>query len=94
VYRRTGVKEYVVWRVLDRQIDWFVLRGGRYERLKADGRGVLRSRVFPGLWLDTAALLRGQLDATLQTLDKGLAAANHAAFVTRLRRAGNKRSEP
>ena len=24
-YRRNGVREYVVWRVLDRQIDWFVL---------------------------------------------------------------------
>ena len=31
VYRRSGVREYLVWRVLDRQIDWFVLREGRYE---------------------------------------------------------------
>ena len=25
-YRRNGVREYVVWRVLDRQLDWFVNR--------------------------------------------------------------------
>ncbi|OJW14262.1 MAG: hypothetical protein BGO49_10295, partial [Planctomycetales bacterium 71-10] len=25
-YRRNGVREYLVWRVLDRAIDWFVLR--------------------------------------------------------------------
>jgi len=25
VYRRNGVREYVVWRVLDQQLDWFVL---------------------------------------------------------------------
>ena len=25
VYRRNGVREYLVWRVHDRQIDWFVL---------------------------------------------------------------------
>ena len=29
-YRRSGVQEYVVWRVLDRAIDWFVLREGRF----------------------------------------------------------------
>jgi Uma2 family endonuclease len=84
VYRRSGVQEYLVWRVLDRQLDWFVLRGGRYERLEPDDRGVLRSPLFAGLWLDTAALLRGDLTSTLQVLDEGLATAEHAAFVTRL----------
>ena len=38
VFRRNGVHEYVVWRVLDREIDWFVLRcpdagQGKYESL-------------------------------------------------------------
>lgn len=88
VYRRNGVQEYLVWRVLDRQIDWFVLRGGRYERLEPDDRGVVRSEFFPGLWLDTAALLRGDLAGTLQTLDEGLSTAEHAAFVTRLAAGG------
>ena len=27
VYRRNGVREYLIWRVLDQEIDWFVLRG-------------------------------------------------------------------
>ena len=31
VYQRNKVREYVVWRVQDGEIDWFVLRGGRYE---------------------------------------------------------------
>jgi hypothetical protein len=84
VYRRSGVREHVAWRVLDRRIDWFVLRGGQYEPLAADDRGVVRSQTFPGLWLDPEALLRGDLAATLQTLDEGLATAEHAAFVTRL----------
>jgi Uma2 family endonuclease len=30
VYRRNGVKEYIAWRVLDRAIDWFILRDGQY----------------------------------------------------------------
>lgn len=89
VYRRNGVQEYVVWRVLDQALDWFVLRGGRYDRLEAaDDGGVVRSPLFPGLWLDTAALLRGDLAATLRGLDAGLATAEHAAFVTRLGAAG------
>jgi Uma2 family endonuclease len=89
VYRRNGVREYVVWRVLDKQIDWFVLRGGSYEPLQADDRGILRSPFFPGLWLDPAALLRGDLAAPLQVLDQGLATAEHAAFVRQLDQARN-----
>lgn len=84
VYRRSGVGEYLVWRVLDGQIDWFVLRGSAYERLPADALGVLRSERFPGLWLDTGALLQGDLAATLRTLDEGLSTADHAAFLARL----------
>ncbi|MCU0979503.1 MAG: Uma2 family endonuclease, partial [Pirellulaceae bacterium] len=88
VYRRSGVQEYIVWRVLDSRIDWFVLRGGVYERLAADDRGVVRSERFPGLWLNAAALLQGDLAATLRTLDEGLATAEHAAFVAGLAGAG------
>ena len=63
VYRRSGVREYLVWRVLDRQIDWFVLREGQYEALAPGSDGILKSTVFPGLWLDPSALLRGDLAA-------------------------------
>jgi Uma2 family endonuclease len=82
-YRRNGVREYVVWRVLDREIDWFVLREGRYEPLSLDS-GLYKSEVFPGLWLDPAALSRGELAAVLKTLEKGLASPEHAAFCARL----------
>ena len=88
VYRRSGVGEYIVWRVLDGQFDWFVLHGGAYERLAADSLGVLRSERFPGLCLDTGALLQGDLAATLRTLDEGLRTADHAAFLARLGGAG------
>src|SRR4029453_2189512 len=27
IYQRDGVREYLVWRVLERAVDWFVLRG-------------------------------------------------------------------
>jgi Uma2 family endonuclease len=84
VYRRNGVLEYVVWRVLDRQIDWFVLRDGRYEQLEPDDHGVVRSQLFAGLWLDTAALLRGDLAQVLQKLDEGMSTTEYASFAKQL----------
>jgi Uma2 family endonuclease len=87
VYRRNGVREYVVWRVRDRQIDWFVLRGGRFKPLAPAADGTLRSTVFPGLWLDPAALLRGDLATVLAVLQRGLNSPEHAEFAARLHRA-------
>jgi Uma2 family endonuclease len=84
VYRRNGVREYIVWRVLDREIDWFVLRAGQYEPMPRDAEGFYRSEVFPGLWLDSAALLRGDLATVLAVVQRGLASPEHAAFVARL----------
>ena len=71
VYRRSGVREYLVWRVLDRQIDWFVLREGAYEALAAGSDGILKSTVFPGLWLDPSALLSGDLARVLAVVGEG-----------------------
>jgi hypothetical protein len=78
VYRRNGVQEYVVWRVQDQVIDWFVLRGSQYERLPLGADGVYRSEVFPGLWLDPAALIRGDLATVLQVLQRGIAQRSQA----------------
>jgi Uma2 family endonuclease len=87
VYRDNGVREYIVWRVLDGVIDWFVLRQGQYVALPADA-GAYRSETFSGLWLNPDALTRFDLAAVLQGLQQGLASAEHAAFVARLRPPG------
>jgi Uma2 family endonuclease len=84
VYRRNGVKEYIVWRVRDRQIDWFVLRGVRFEQMPPSPDGVLRSEAFPGLWLVAEALLSGDLARVLAVVQQGTASPEHAAFVARL----------
>jgi hypothetical protein len=83
-YLRNGVREYIVWRVDERQIDWFVLRENGYERLSPDEDGVLRSSVFPGLWLDPSALLRDDFDKLQSVLERGLDSSEHAEFVARL----------
>ena len=92
VFRRHGVREYLVWRVLDREIDWFVSREGRFEKLPLDGSGWHKSEVFPGLWLDVPAMLRGDLATVLAVLRQGLESPEHAAFVERLQRAGRDKA--
>ena len=80
VYRRNGVQEYVVWRVLDEAIDWFRLRNDEYVRLLTTD-GILRSEVFAGLWLDQKALLSGDMKRVRDVLDQGIATPEHAAFL-------------
>jgi hypothetical protein len=87
VYRRSGVQEYVVWRVPDGVLDWFVLKQGRYERLTPTPAGVFQSETIPGLWLDGGALTRGDQPRVYQVLHEGLASPEHAAFVARLQQA-------
>ena len=83
LYRRQGVKEYVIWRVYDGEIDWHILRNGEFVR--ADPlNGVHRSTVFPGLWLDVAAMIKEGLAAVLKTAAAGVADPAHAEFVKRL----------
>jgi Uma2 family endonuclease len=86
-YQRNGVREYIVWRIQDAAIDWFALRKGRYVPLKPTGDGICRSKVFPGLWLDPAALVRSDLARVLQVAQEGIASPEHAKFVAKLQRA-------
>ncbi len=85
VYERDGVREYLVWRVPDRRLDWFELEGGAYRVRAAEAAGVVRSAVFPGLWLNVGALLSDDLAAVLRTLHEGVADPSHAAFLNGLR---------
>jgi hypothetical protein len=86
-YRKNGVRGYVVWRVLERQINWFVLRDDAFEPLNPAADGILRSEVFPGLWLDPVALIRGDVNAVLAVVQRGLISPEHLDFVARLERA-------
>jgi Uma2 family endonuclease len=85
-YRRNNVREYFVWRVEDGAVDWFALRGGRYDLLEPDTAGVYRSEVFPGLWLDATAMLTGNLPRVLEVLEQGLATSEHEEFCKKLRK--------
>jgi Uma2 family endonuclease len=83
-YRRNGVKEYLAWRVEEEGVDWFALVDGRYEPMPADDKGRIRSKVFPGLWLDVAALLASDLPKLFAAVDEGTATPEHRTFVEKL----------
>jgi len=84
VYRRNGVQEYIVWRVYDEALDWFQLREGEYRRLAPGDKGIISSRVFPGLHLAVEALLSGDLSAVQAVVQEGTQTEEHVAFVDRL----------
>lgn len=83
-YRRNSVREYLVWRVLDRELDWWQLHKGEYRSLPECAPGVLESGVFPGLRLARTALLAGDLLGVLAELQRGTGTENHAAFLAQL----------
>lgn len=81
VYRRNGVQEYLVWQVFDRKVDWFSLTEGEYVPLQPDENGVVKSLVFPGLWLAVPSLLAGEIVNAIAVLQSGLNSSEHAQFI-------------
>jgi Uma2 family endonuclease len=65
VYARNGVKEYIVWRTLDQQIDWFVLEHDGYRKLEQDENGILYRTEFQGLCLNVRAIPKGDMAQVL-----------------------------
>ena len=83
-YRRNQVQEYLVWRVYDREFDWFRLTEGRYIKLQPHEKGIIKSEIYPGLWLDVNALLGGNLAKVFEVLQQGIATEEHQNFVRKL----------
>ena len=50
-YERAGVIEYLVVCIEEKELHWFHFPSRR--RVRPDRVGIYRSRIFPGLWIDT-----------------------------------------
>jgi Uma2 family endonuclease len=81
-YRDSGVLEYLVLDLEGNKVHWFDLATN--EPLVVPPDRILRSRVFPGLWLDTRALVAGDVSRLADCLDQGLASSEHQRFVEQL----------
>ena len=86
LYQRAGVREYITLSLEPAEVVWRELEEGNYVPLARENDGTLRSRVFPGLWLDPEALLAGDAARMLARLQLGLGSNDHAAFVERMRK--------
>jgi Uma2 family endonuclease len=86
VYRRAGVLEFLIWRTPKGSIDCFLNREGQFEPAERTD-GVFKSICFPGLWIDLAALIAGDLAKVRATTAAGLADPAHARFKRKLAKA-------
>ena len=63
---------------------WHRLVEQRYVVVEPDSDGLVRSAVFPGLWLDPPAMLALDGVRAMDALDGGLKSREHEAFVRTL----------
>lgn len=91
VYCLYGIQEYIVWQVLEQTISWFSLQDGEYRELKIDAQGIIKSQVFPGLWLDVSALVTGNMLQLMTVLQTGLSSTGYQKFVKSLSAIGNNK---
>ncbi|QDT66754.1 Uma2 family endonuclease [Calycomorphotria hydatis] len=77
-YERAGVLEYVLMVLDDSKVHWWHRDAstGKFGDIDADGEGVFRSREHDGLWLNTKALLAGDVAGVITTLEQGLEQRN------------------
>ncbi len=78
-YRHAGVIEYIVVCLEPAVIHWFDLR--QDFMLEPDQNGVIKSNVFPGLWLRVEHFLQMDYHGVTATLNNGLASAEHKEFL-------------
>jgi Uma2 family endonuclease len=91
-YQANGVLEYIVLDVERDEIHWFDLHRGQELILPEDR--ILRSQVFPGLWIDTRALRSRDVNRLADCLDEGLTSPEHSQFVKQLAAQRKGRSAP
>jgi hypothetical protein len=84
-YRRAGVREYVLWRTVDKAINWWFLEDDEYHPMAGGPNGIFQSRIFPGLWLDSVAAIAGDGAKVLAKMQEGLRSAEHATFLETLK---------
>lgn len=84
MYERVGVKEYLVWKTLEQEFVFHRAQRGKLRPVAQDSDGIFRSQVFPGLWLDPAALIAGDMRRVFDVLREGIASPEHSKFVEQL----------
>ncbi len=90
LYQQANAREYLVVLLTENEVRWHRRGPAGFERFGPGKDGIHRSQCFPGLWLDAAALLQGDMQRVFAVVQEGLATPEHEALVQRLadRKAG------
>jgi hypothetical protein len=78
------MREYITIEIFGKRIVWRKLENAVYVSQQVPRDSVLRSQVFPGLWLDVAAFWDDDGAKMLAALNAGLSSEDHQRFVERL----------
>ena len=81
LYERSGVLEYIIVKPQKRQIVWNELVEVKYREMQPGADGLLRSRAFPGLWLNAEALWNNDRTSLSTAIQQGTSTPEHAEFL-------------
>lgn len=90
-YQENAIQEYLVWVVHERRFVWFSLGSDGYTELPPARNGIIKSLVFPGLWLDTKAMLAGNWPKILATAKNGIESEEYLSFAAKLKTLGRRK---
>lgn len=85
-YQAHGVREYLVVEVKNEAVHWFTRGKKGFVEMKPDRDGYLKSKIYPGLWIDPTAVFERSPKKLLNTLRLGLATPEHAKFTAKLQK--------
>ncbi len=80
MYQRAGVKEYLVLCIEEHELALFDL--GHDAIVEPNQDGILCSIVFPGLWLNSTAILAQDTPRSMDILRQSIASDEHGRFVS------------
>lgn len=81
VYRRNGVQEYLVLLPEEQTCKWYCWQDGDTVEIMPDADGVMKSQIFPGLWLAPERFWQGDVAGLLAVLQNGVNSSEHIRFV-------------
>ena len=84
LYQKAGVDEYIAILAEKQTVYWHRLVNGKYRKMRQTADGVMKSVVFPGLWLDVNAFFERDSRLVLKVLEEGLNTIEHGEFVQNL----------
>lgn len=86
-YLLAGVGEYVVVCLEPAKVYWFDRSG---KEVRPDRKGIFKSKILPGLWIDFKALFDLDYDSSMAALNQGMQTKEYVDFVERLAKAKSR----